>query len=94
MLQNIEVFLNLILRKCNFQLFLISIAMDSYDNKYILIVQDNGVGFPPNLDFSNTNSVGLQLVNALTAQLNGEIELFNKEFTEFRITFPKKFQSK
>jgi two-component sensor histidine kinase len=67
----------------------ISIEMDSYDSKYLLIVRDNGIGFPPDLDFRNTSSLGLQLINALTVQLNGEIELFNREFTEFRITFPQ-----
>ncbi len=71
----------------------ISIEMDSYDNKYLLIVRDNGIGFPPSLDFRNTNSLGLQLVNALTDQLKGEIELINRNYTEFRITFPRKFQT-
>jgi two-component sensor histidine kinase len=50
----------------------------------------NGVGLPSNFDIRNTNSLGLQLVNAFTAQLNGEIELINRNYTGFRITFPRK----
>ena len=71
----------------------ISIEMDFYDNKYILIVRDNGVGLPSTFDFRNTNSLGLQIVNMFTAQINGEIELINRDHTEFRITFPRKSNS-
>ena len=45
------------------------------DNKFNLIVRDNGVGFPKDLDFRSTKSLGLQLVITLTNQLRGTIEL-------------------
>ncbi len=57
------------------------------DNKYVLILKDNGIGFPPNLDFRKTESLGLQLVTTLTEQLGGVIELCKNGFTEFRIVF-------
>jgi len=44
------------------------------DNRYTLTVQDNGVGFPTNIDFRNTESLGLELVCIFTEQLEGEIE--------------------
>jgi two-component sensor histidine kinase len=50
-------------------------------------VSDNGVGIPEELDFRNTNSMGLNLINALTGQLQGEIELNRKNGTEFMIVF-------
>jgi len=56
-------------------------------DKYYLIVSDNGVGFPSDIDFRNTNSMGLQLVNSLTGQINGEIELDGTNGTTFKITF-------
>lgn len=56
-------------------------------NQYILIVSDNGLGFPENVDFRNTDSLGLQLVNALVDQLEGSIELDIDGKTEFRINF-------
>lgn len=55
---------------------------------HVLIVQDNGAGFPANLDFRNTSSLGLQLVNVLTRQIHGMIELSLNEGTRYCITFP------
>ncbi len=52
-----------------------------------MVVSDNGVGIPPDLDYRNTGSLGLQLVNALVDQLEGSLELHNNEGTEFKITF-------
>jgi two-component sensor histidine kinase len=51
------------------------------------MVRDNGVGFPEDLDFRNTESLGLQLVNTLAAQLEGSIELDRSGGTEFEMTF-------
>ncbi len=65
----------------------ISMRLDS-GSAYNLVVRDNGIGFPDNLDFRNTDSLGLQLVTSLTQQLNGNIELLKNGSTEFQITFP------
>jgi len=59
------------------------------DSELLLIVSDNGIGFPENLDFRNTATLGLRLVNTLTAQLGGTIELLRGAGTSFRITFGK-----
>jgi two-component sensor histidine kinase len=68
----------------------LSIGMRSdNDHDYTLIVADNGVGFPKDIDFQNTKSLGLQLVNALTDQLEGTIELNSHIGTEFKITFTR-----
>jgi two-component sensor histidine kinase len=53
-----------------------------------LIVGDNGVGVPPDLDFRHTTSLGLQLVTTLVKQLGGAIELERAGGTEFKISFP------
>ena len=57
------------------------------NKKFTLIVSDNGVGFPEDLDFRNTETVGLQLVCTLVEQLEGTIELDRHGGTEFEITF-------
>ena len=57
------------------------------NNKVILTVRDNGVGFPKNIDFRNPESLGLQLVNTLAAQIKGKIELNCNEITEFKLKF-------
>jgi two-component sensor histidine kinase len=55
--------------------------------QYVLTVSDNGVGFPGDVDFRNTETLGLQLVNTLTGQLDGAVEILRNGGTEFRITF-------
>jgi PAS domain S-box-containing protein len=57
------------------------------NGRFILSVSDDGLGFPADLDFRNTESLGLQLVIMLVEQLEGEIELDNKGGTTFRIAF-------
>ncbi|MGB9927008.1 MAG: PAS domain-containing protein [Methanosarcina sp.] len=54
---------------------------------YTLIVSDNGVGIPENLDFENSDTLGLQLVNILVDQLSGTVELKKDKGTEFVIKF-------
>lgn len=59
----------------------------SLENKELtLIVGDNGTGFPENINFKETDSLGLQLVTTLTSQIDGIIELDRNKGTEFRIT--------
>jgi two-component sensor histidine kinase/PAS domain-containing protein len=57
------------------------------DNRYALTVGDNGVGMPKDLDFKETKTLGLQVVNTLVDQLNGNIELDRSSGTYFRISF-------
>ncbi len=64
------------------------------DDKFILEVKDNGVGFPELLDFRKTESLGLQLINSLVMQLDGIIELKNNNGTEFKIIFHEMKYSK
>jgi PAS domain S-box-containing protein len=58
--------------------------------KYVLCIADDGVGFPDNLDYRCTKSIGLQLVNMLTKQIGAELTLKGNGGTEFKITFPVK----
>jgi PAS domain S-box-containing protein len=52
-----------------------------------LIVKDCGKGFPKDVDFKTTDSLGLQIVNDLVKQLEGDIRLEQEEGTAFVITF-------
>ncbi len=54
---------------------------------YTLVISDDGIGFPKELDFRNTESLGLQLVCALTKQMDGDMKLDTSSGTEFRLTF-------
>jgi two-component sensor histidine kinase len=54
----------------------------------VLIVRDTGIGFPADVDFRHTDSLGLQLVCLLTAQLGGTIELERVPSTQWTLRFP------
>lgn len=55
------------------------------DTGYTLIISDNGIGIPYNTDIESLDTLGLQLVNILVDQLDGEIELKRDKGTEFDI---------
>jgi PAS domain S-box-containing protein len=54
---------------------------------YVLRVKDDGVGFPENLDFRKTETLGMQIVSTLVRQIDGSIDLARKMGTEFTIRF-------
>jgi PAS domain S-box-containing protein len=54
---------------------------------YSMIVADNGIGLPPDLDIHRTDSLGLQLVCTLTKQLGGSVCVDRTGGTTFQITF-------
>ncbi len=62
------------------------------DNKIKLIVCDNGVGMPEDLDFRTTDSLGLNLVNIIAEdQLKGEINLDSSvKGAKFQLIFSEK----
>jgi two-component sensor histidine kinase len=65
----------------------ISVDLSIQNTALILKVKDNGIGLSPEIDFRNTESLGLQLVTTLVDQINGTIELRVSEGTEFIIRF-------
>jgi PAS domain S-box-containing protein len=64
----------------------IHIHLVKVENNIELAIGDNGIGFP-DIDFQETDTLGLQLVNSLVDQLNGKIILNKNNGTEFIITF-------
>ncbi|MDO8870115.1 MAG: PAS domain S-box protein [Methanobacteriaceae archaeon] len=65
----------------------INIDFHEIDDEYVLKVCDTGVGFSEDIDFRNTESLGLQLVNNLVGQIDGNIELDRSHGTGFTIKF-------
>jgi two-component sensor histidine kinase len=55
-----------------------------------ILVSDDGVGLPEDLDFHDTKSLGLQLVCMLIEQLEGSVELDRSCGTTFKITLNSK----
>lgn len=57
------------------------------ENKHTLVIGDNGAGFPHDIDFKKAKSMGMVLINTLTEQIDGTVELDNRSGTLYTITF-------
>ena len=56
------------------------------DRDLHLIIRDNGIGIPENVDFNGTASLGLRLVRILTQQLRASLDLSCSVGTSFHLT--------
>jgi len=65
----------------------IQINLHAIENEFMLTVADNGSGFPEAIDSQQTPTLGLQLVNTLVSQINGQITLSRNHGTTFTIKF-------
>ncbi len=67
----------------------IEINLSESNEEVKLQIADNGVGIPKEINFKKTETLGLQLVNTLTQQLEGTIELEVDKGTKFKLNFKK-----
>ncbi|MDO9045314.1 MAG: PAS domain S-box protein [Methanobacteriaceae archaeon] len=65
----------------------IKIQMAPKNEEYILKICDDGIGFPEKIDFRNTETLGMQLINSLVKQLDGEIKLVKNSGSCFIVNF-------
>jgi PAS domain S-box-containing protein len=69
----------------------INISLQRIKNKnYELRFQDDGIGLPENFDIHKSHTLGMVLINTLTAQLRGKLEIQTETGTIFNIVFPRK----
>ncbi|MDZ7658145.1 histidine kinase dimerization/phosphoacceptor domain -containing protein [Fodinibius sp.] len=66
----------------------INILVQKDDQQVLVKVSDNGHGFDEGNDLGDNPSLGLELVDTLVEQLNGELKLYNRDgaHIEFRFT--------
>jgi two-component sensor histidine kinase len=68
----------------------IYVSMGSENNgKFKILIRDDGVGLPKDLDVTQTESLGLQLVTMLVEQLQGTLTIEKNKGTSFEILFEK-----
>lgn len=68
----------------------LAIALHPHDDgNLVLRIADNGVGFPDDFDWRESDSLGLQLVSTLTSQLHGKMEVSGRDGACFTLTFPE-----
>ncbi len=65
------------------------IVVKLYNNEdnYQIMVVDNGIGFPKEIDIENTDTLGLQLITSLTSQMAGKLEITSNGGTSVQISF-------
>jgi two-component system response regulator len=67
----------------------IKITIKARQNQWLqLVIADNGVGLPVDCNLNNISSLGLKLVQVLTEQLEGTLELDHRNGTHFTISLP------
>ena len=67
----------------------ISVSIRDKDGQIEMEISDNGIGLPEDLDYENSDSLGLQLVYTLVDQLDARIEVDTLKGTKYLITFEK-----
>lgn len=66
----------------------IEISVSKKGNSCFVVIQDNGVGLPEDIDINNSNTLGLELIHSLVDQLDGALEVASEGGTKFQISFP------
>jgi two-component sensor histidine kinase len=61
--------------------------MQSGPRKYTMVVRDDGVGLPAGFSIKKSPSLGLQLVDMLSEQINGVLRVTTSKGTTFQIDF-------
>jgi PAS domain S-box-containing protein len=65
----------------------VSFKRDDLTGKIRLCIKDTGVGIPESFNIQETNTLGVQLVDTLTTQLDGTLEYKNENGTKVEIVF-------
>lgn len=65
----------------------IDIKLVRDDDRFVITIKDDGVGLPDDFTFEETDSLGLELVSALTEQLDGSITYRNENGARIDISF-------
>jgi PAS domain S-box-containing protein len=68
----------------------IAISVKKEGHTMTVVFRDTGIGIPADLDWKNTQSLGLRLVNTLVDQMNGTVELDRSSGTQFTMVVHEK----
>lgn len=71
----------------------IKIILQGNQEKVELIVSDDGPGIPDEMITGSGNSLGMSLINTFAKQLDGELDIDNKNGSTFTICFPRNTKS-
>jgi len=56
-------------------------------NNYLLTIKDNGIGLPPDFNVNQSNSMGINLMRGLSAEIGAEFTLLNDNGIHIDVSF-------
>ncbi|GAB6054905.1 hypothetical protein JCM15415_02210 [Methanobacterium movens] len=68
----------------------ITIELFKEDSKIVLIIADDGAGFPENFDFKKDGNMGFKLIRGLADQIGASIDVLRDNGTKFILKFKDK----
>ena len=69
-----------------------SITIDEVPGEYYKVLyNDNGNGFSTEFNLNNTKSLGMQLIESLADQIDGQFDFSNNDGAQYDFTIPIKF---
>ena len=86
-----ELLTNIYKHACNTETATLKITIEAgmiNDTHAAITVSDNGKGLPDGMDLEKPETLGLQLIQQLTKQINGKLDCIDCDGTSLRITFP------
>jgi len=63
------------------------VSFKQVNNEYCLSVKDNGIGAPANFEQKKENSLGMELIQLLSTQINAKLEMHHQQGFEVKINF-------
>src|SRR4029077_20891887 len=60
----------------------ISVTFDESKKEYVIVVKDNGIGIPEEIDIHRSPSFGLKLVTTLAEQMKGSVNLMKNGYAK------------
>lgn len=66
----------------------IDVELTTHGRACLLVIRDDGPGFPPITTKNNAASLGQDIVKSLVSQLNGNLSVENAPGATIRVTFP------
>jgi len=65
----------------------IIVELKKRENKYVLLISDNGIGLPEDFDYKTITSLGMRLIYNLSEQINGKIDMKTNNGLKYSIEF-------
>jgi two-component sensor histidine kinase len=67
---------------------IIAIGLSKGINDFKITISDNGIGLPESIDLSNSNSLGFELVEILSKQIDAKVDVDRSKGTSYSIVVP------